>query len=54
MTKEELDIIDDYINKRNMVDCPYTDDFKVPIVCTKFCDTCIRQKVSYKREIYFD
>lgn len=54
MTKEDLDIIVDYINKKSMVDCPYSNDFKVPFVCTKFCDTCIRQKASYKREKYFD
>lgn len=48
MTKEELDKIASYINRENLVKCPYQDGEEVPKVCLEFCDTCVYKSVGYE------
>lgn len=55
MTKEELDKIADYINKKNMVKCPYSpEDKMVPEVCLEFCDTCAYKKAGYEHSMVWE
>ena len=54
MTKEELDKIVSYINKENMVKCPYSPEMMVPKVCLEFCDTCVYKKVGYEHSMVWD